>query len=336
MPGRRQRSQAVPRAANARLRGLSMRSLPSATGDGLAKMTFDPRTTPARPDLAALHLMGKVAAARFVAGVELEVRDAQAPLRREPSPDAPLDTEALRGERVMVYDENGEGWCWGQLASDGYVGWIPANALRSPGPPPTHRVAALRTFVFPGRSIKAPPLDALSLGSRVAVSPHPTLARLRGREGRGQPDDSSELTDLESGFCIPTRHLAPIESSEPDFVAVAERFLGVPYLWGGKTSLGIDCSGLVQIALTATGVACPRDSDMQERALGVPLPIDDLAGLRRGDLIFWKGHVAIVRDGRSIVHANAFHMAVAIEPTAEAVHRIADAGGHLGSIKRVV
>ncbi len=285
-------------------------------------MKFDPRITPARPDLAALHLKGKVAAARFVAGTELEVRDAQAPLRREPSPDAPLDTEALHGERVTVYDENGEGWYWGQLESDGYVGWIPANALRPPGPAPTHRVAALRTFVFPGRSIKAPPVDALSFGSRVAVR-------------TPQRNDSTELTDLASGFYIPTRHLSPIASREPDFVAVAERFVGVPYLWGGKTSLGIDCSGLVQIALTASGIACPRDSDMQEQALGSPLPIDDLAGLRRGDLIFWKGHVAIVRDERSIVHANAFHMAVAIEPTAEALRRIADAGGQLVSIKRI-
>jgi cell wall-associated NlpC family hydrolase len=285
-------------------------------------MKFDPRTTPARPDLAALHLKGKVAAARFVAGTELEVRDAQAPVRREPSPDAPLDTEALHGERVTVYDENGEGWWWGQLESDGYVGWIPANALRPPGPPPTHRVAALRTFVFPGRSIKAPPVDALSFGSRVAVR-------------TSQRDDSRELTDLESGFCIPTRHLAPIASKEPDFIAVAERFIGVPYLWGGKTSLGIDCSGLVQIALTTSGVACPRDSDMQEQALGAPLPNDDLAGLRRGDLIFWKGHVAIVRDERTIVHANAFHMAVAVEPIDEAVCRIADAGGQIASIKRV-
>jgi Bacterial dipeptidyl-peptidase Sh3 domain/NlpC/P60 family len=290
-------------------------------GEG-SRMTFDPRTTPARPDLAAEHLKGRVAAARFVAGTELEVRDAQAAVRREPSPDALLDTEALHGERLTVYDENGEGWCWGQLCSDGYVGWIPANALRPPGPPPTHRVSALRTFVFPGRSIKAPPVDALSLGSRVVVK-------------TPQRDDSGDLTDLASGFCIPTRHLAPIASKEPDFVAVAERFVGVPYLWGGKTSLGIDCSGLVQIALAASGVACPRDSDMQEQALGAPLPTGDLAGLRRGDLIFWKGHVAIVRDQQSIVHANAFHMAVAVEPVGEALRRVADAGSPVASIKRL-
>jgi cell wall-associated NlpC family hydrolase len=183
-------------------------------------------------------------------------------------------------------------------------------------------VAALRTFVFPGRSIKVPPVDALSLGSRVAVK-------------TSQRDGSSDLTDLASGFCIPTRHLAPIASKEPDFAAVAERFVGVPYLWGGKTSLGIDCSGLVQIALTASGVACPRDSDMQEQALGAPLPTDDLAGLRRGDLIFWKGHVAIVRDEQSIVHANAFHMAVAVEPVGEALRRIADAGCPVVSIRRI-
>jgi cell wall-associated NlpC family hydrolase len=283
-------------------------------------MTFDPRITPARPDLAALHLRGKVEAARFVEGTALEVRDAQAPVRREPNPEAPLDTEAPHGERVTVYQENGEGWYWGQLDADGYVGWIPANALRPPGPPPTHRVAALRTFVFPGRSIKAPPIDALSLGSHVVVKPQ---------------QHAGELTVLVSGFYIPTRHLAPIASREPDFVAVAERFVGVPYLWGGKTSLGLDCSGLVQVALTAGGVVCPRDSDMQERALGTALPVDEAADLRRGDLVFWKGHVAIVRDAQSLVHANAFHMAVSIEPIAEAVRRIADAGSPVTSIRRI-
>jgi hypothetical protein len=296
-------------------------------GDGAAmSMTFDPRTTPARPDLAAQHLEGQVAAARFVAGTELEVRDAVAAVRREPSPEAPLDTEALHGERVTVYDDNGEGWCWGQLRADGYVGWLPTNALCQPGPPATHRIAALRTFVFPVRSIKAPPIDVLSLGSRVAVNT--AVPPRKNREG-------ADLTDLASGFCVPTRHLAPLDSTEPDFVSVAERFVGVPYLWGGKTSLGIDCSGLVQTALTACGIGCPRDSDMQERALGRPLPADDPAAWRRGDLLFWKGHVAIVRDRETIVHANAFHMAVAIEPTRDALHRIADAGGALVGVRRL-
>jgi cell wall-associated NlpC family hydrolase len=286
------------------------------------RMSYDPRTTPARPDLAAQHLEGRVAAARFVTGTELEVRDAQAPVRRDPSPEAPLDTEALHGERVTVYDDNGEGWCWGQLGFDGYVGWMPTNALAQPGPTPTHRVSALRTFVFPVRNIKAPPLDAFSLGSRLAVS--------------GVQHEGGDLTDLASGFCVPTRHLAPLDSTEPDYVAVAERFLGVPYLWGGRTSLGIDCSGLVQTALTTSGIRCPRDSDMQERALGVPLSTDDPASWRRGDLIFWQGHVAIVRDGETIVHANGFHMAVAIEPTREALRRIADAGSTPVSVKRVL
>jgi cell wall-associated NlpC family hydrolase len=279
---------------------------------------FDPRTTPARPDLAAKHLQGQVAAARFVDGVLREVVEAQAPLRRAPELDAPFATEALRGERVTVYEEDGEGWCWGQLAADGYVGFIPQQALMPPGPEPTHRVAALRTFVFPGPSIKVPPLMALSLGSRIAI--------VRFDRGFGW---------LAAGGCIPEQHLAAVDAVEPDFVAVAERFVGVPYLWGGKTSLGLDCSGLVQVALNAAGFACPRDSDMQEQALGTPLGPSEIDVLQRGDLIFWKGHVAIVRDADMLVHANAFHMAVAVEPIAEALRRIAAAGGAPTSVRRL-
>jgi hypothetical protein len=285
--------------------------------DGTQGMkALDPRLTPARPDLAAGHLKGRVEAARFVEGIEHEVRDESAPLRREPRPDASLDTEALRGERVTVYESNEEGWCWGQLAADGYVGWLPANALAAPGPAATHRVAVLRTLAFPGRSIKLPPVAAFSLGCRVAVM-------------REEPPFA-----VTPAGCIPARHLALLDTAEPDFVAVAERFLGVPYLWGGKTSLGIDCSGLVQIALTAAGIACPRDSDMQERALGAAIAADP-AGLRRGDLVFWKGHVALARDGATLLHANAFHMAVAAEPAAEAVARIAAGGSPITAIRRI-
>jgi len=280
---------------------------------------FDPRLTPARADLAARELAGKVTAARFVEGRACEVIEPQAPLRGEPAPDAPLVTEALKGERVMVYDTNAEGWAWGQLAADGYVGWLPANALMPPGPAPTHKVAALRTFVFPAPSIKLPPLEALPFGARLAIA---------------RSEDVFAVT--QAGTFVPVVHLARIENYEPDFVTVAERFLGAPYLWGGKTMLGLDCSGLVQIALSACGISCPRDSDMQEAALGVPVETGaNLSGLQRRDLLFWKGHVAIARDRTTLIHANAFRMAVTIEPIAEAVARIRDGGSEITSVRRV-
>jgi cell wall-associated NlpC family hydrolase len=278
---------------------------------------FDPRLTPARADLAAKHLEGKVKAARYVEGRVYDVIEPQAPLRREPRPDASLDTEALKGERVTIYDVNGEGWAWGQLAADGYVGWLPENALAPPGAAPTNKVTALRTLVFPGPSIKLPPLEALPLSARLAI------ARIEDR-----------MAVTPSGAYVPAAHLAPLDENESDFVAVAERFLGTPYLWGGKTALGLDCSGLVQVALTACGISCPRDSDMQEDALGTAVHAD-LSSLNRGDLVFWKGHVAIARDRSNLLHANAYHMAVAIEPIADAVIRIRNAGSEITSIRRI-
>jgi cell wall-associated NlpC family hydrolase len=276
---------------------------------------MDPRLTPARADLAAKHLEGQVTAARFVEGVLQEVMDPQAPVRREPRPDGALDTEALLGERVTVYETTDEGWSWGQLHSDGYVGWLPAFALARPRAEPTHRVSALRTLAFPGPSIKIPPVQSPPLGARIAIA---------------RQQDRFAVTP--NGHYLPAQHLVPLGVYEDDFLAVAERFLGAPYLWGGKTSLGLDCSGLVQVGLTACGVACPRDSDMQERALGISLDKD--SKLQRGDLIFWKGHVAIARDEVSMIHANAFHMAVAIEPIVEAVERIAAGGSRVTSVKR--
>lgn len=277
---------------------------------------FDPRITPARADLAAKHLEGKVSAARFAQGRVMEVIEPQAPLRREPRPDAPLDTEALKGERVTIYDSDAEGYSWGQLAADYYVGWLPTNALAPAGPAPTHKVAALRTFAFPGPSIKLPPVEALPLGA--------TLTVIRFAE---------RMAVTASGAYVPAPHLVSVGEFEKDFVAVAERFLGVPYLWGGRTALGLDCSGLVQISLAACGIACPRDSDMQEAALGAPLA--DRSNLKRGDLVFWKGHVAVVRDVENLLHANAFHMAVAIEPIAEAVTRIRAAGSEVSTVRRI-
>jgi cell wall-associated NlpC family hydrolase len=278
----------------------------------------DPRLTPARPDLAAKYLEGKVRAARFVAGEEFEIIDGVAPMRTEPSSDAEQKTQALKGERVTIYDRNGEGWAWGQLDSDGYVGWLPDRALARPRATPTHKVTALSALAFPGPSIKLPPVGTLPLGARLSV---------RRNDG--------EFAITHDGQYLPHQHLAALDGCENDFVAVAERFAGTPYLWGGKTSFGIDCSGLVQVALNAAGIGCPRDSDMQEQALGQVLPESESKKLQRGDLIFWKGHVAIVRDAETIVHANAFHMATAVENTRAAIARIKAAGSEVTSIKRL-
>jgi hypothetical protein len=278
----------------------------------------DPRLTPARGDLAAKHLEGKVFAERYVAGETFEVVEAIAPVRESPSSEAMLLTEALKGERVTIYDRNGEGWAWGQLAGDGYVGWLPDRALARPAAEPTHRIAALRTFAFPGPSIKLPPVETLVLGSSITVV---------------REDQTFAVT--REGHFVPKRHVAILGEMEPDFVAVAERFVGTPYLWGGKSSLGIDCSGLMQVSLNATGLACPRDSDMQQNGMGQPLDPAAWDTPQRGDLLFWTGHVAIARDADTIVHANAFHMATVIEDRREAIARIRNAGNELAAVKRL-
>jgi cell wall-associated NlpC family hydrolase len=281
---------------------------------------LDPRTTPARADLAAKHLAGVVEAGRFVEGKRYEIGAPQAPVRDAPSHEAGLLTEALKGEQVTIYDISEQGWAWGQLAADGYVGFLPTSALRAPGPPPTHQVTAVRTLAFPGPSVKLPPLEALSFGCQLVMT---------------HIDGPFAVTA--SGAHVPVIHLAPVETKEADYVAVAERFLGTPYLWGGKTSLGMDCSGLLQLALVACGIPCPRDTDMQEQALGSSLALpSEREKFRRGDLLFWKGHVAIVRDAATLLHANAHHMAVASEPIARSITRIrAEGNGEVTSVRRL-
>jgi cell wall-associated NlpC family hydrolase len=272
-------------------------------------LALDPRLTPARPDLAAAHLRGRVEAPRYVQGRAAQVVMASAPLRRRPDSNTPLDTEALFGETVTVYDES-DGWAWVQLDRDQYVGYLPAASLGDPTAP-THRVAALRAHTYPGPSIKLPPRMALSLGAQL---------RIVGGEG--------DFAVSEGGLYLWSRHLAELSIREPDFVAVAERFLETPYLWGGRTSEGVDCSGLVQTALMAAGIASPRDSDMQEAASGEPLSIDHpKAPLSRGDLVFWKGHVGIMRDPLTVLHANGWHMKTVSEPLMQARARIAAHGG---------
>ena len=278
----------------------------------------DPRVTPARPDLAAKFLEGKIKAARFVEGEEFEISQGLAPLREAPSADATLLTQALKGERVTIYERNGEGFAWGQLKCDGYVGWLPERALAKRREEPTHKIAVLRTFGFPGPSIKLPPSETLVMGALVRVV---------------REDESFAVTS--EGWYVPRQHIGGIEVRADDFVTVAERFVGTPYLWGGKSSLGIDCSGLVQVSLNAAGRRCPRDSDMQQHSLGRILGPPESSNLQRGDLIFWKGHVAIARDSASIVHANAHHMATIIEDTRDAIARIKSTGYDVIAINRL-
>lgn len=277
---------------------------------------FDRRLTPARPEVAAAYLKGRVTAERYVEGVAMEVRDCVVELRREPRPDAAVDTQAIYGERVTVYDEE-EGWAWAQLARDNYVGWIAANTLWRELSAPTHRVCVPRTFLYPGPNIKLPPLNALPLGAEVAIA---------------EERDGFCVTP-ELGF-IYRKHLVPREAKAPDFVAVAETLIGAPYLWGGKSWLGVDCSGLLQVSLLMAGVKAPRDTDMQEGALGVAL--EPGAPLTRGDIVFWKGHVGVMRDAETLLHANATHMQVTSEPLDVVRARNEAAGaGAVTSVRRL-
>lgn len=278
----------------------------------------DPRRNAYRDDLAAEELRDRVAAPRFVVGEERQVVQSALPLRGTPDPKAAYASELIFGERVMVYDTS-EGWAWVQSQRDRYVGYVPAAALSRSVSAPTHKVRALGTFVYPAPDIKTPPLMHLSIGSELTVA-----------------ETGETFSRLLKGGHVVTRHIVEINRHQRDFVEVAERFIGVPYLWGGRTRMGIDCSGLVQVSLQAAGIGAPRDSDMQRAELGEQIAVaDDLEGLQRGDLVFWKGHVGIMADGLMLLHANAHHMAVVIETLPEAAERIAHAGSTIVAIRRL-
>lgn len=262
----------------------------------------DPRLTLARNGIAARSLEGIVPADRYIDTTMRQTVLPTAALRRAPSAGAEQLDQLLFGELFEVLDE-ADGWAFGQAVRDRYVGYVEVGALGTPSVPPTHRVRALRTYAFSAPSIKAPTAGLYSMNAVIAVGE---------QEGR--------FVKTLAGWFV-QEHLAPIDQAEPDYVAVAEQFVGTPYQWGGRESLGLDCSGLVQQALYASGRACPRDSD-QQAAMGAPIE-----ALRRGDLVFWRGHVAVMINEADIIHANSWHMAVAIEPLAEAVARINRLGG---------
>jgi hypothetical protein len=266
---------------------------------------LDRRFTLARPDLASLALEGRLAAGRFEAPASLRLIAPAAAVRAAPDPGAEQIDQLLFGERFDALGREGA-FAWGQAARDGYVGWVEAAALGAGGGAPTHRVTALRAFAFAAPSIKAPSSGPFSLNALLTVT-----------------DLQDAMARVEGAGWMPLAHIAPIGEAFEAAADVAPRFLGAPYLWGGRDSLGLDCSGLTQQAFYAAGRACPRDSDLQAR-LGAAVPRE---GLARGDLVCWRGHVGMMLDDRRLIHANAYHMAVAIEPLAEAVERIAARGG---------
>ena len=261
---------------------------------------FDPRSTPARPDLASQALEGVVRADRYVRPQPAQCVAPAAAVRAAPDLAAEQTDQILFGEAFDVLERR-DGFAWGQARRDGYVGWVAEEALASPVIAPTHRVAALRAYAFPRPDLKSGPSVLLTMNALVTVE---------AREGR--------FARVARAGWVGEHQLADLLAFETDAAGVAERYLGAPYQWGGRESLGLDCSGLVQQALFACGRACPRDADMQERELGEAVAA---AERRRGDLVFWKDHVAMLLDPERVVHANGWHMAVAVESLAEAVAR---------------
>lgn len=262
----------------------------------------DPRVTPLRNGVAATSLEGTVAADQFSDGVEQAVKTPFLDLTTEVG-DTSLASQLLFGERFVVYGYDADsGKVWGQATADGYVGYVDPGGLADPGP---HDGMVTTSFapVYAAANIKSKPLFILPFGSHLPLARH----------------DDAFFATL-GGFIHGRNMTAPAG----DLVDVASQFLGTPYLWGGRTPAGLDCSALIQLAVLAHGQSCPRDSDMQWCDLGEVLL--EGADLRRNDMVFWQGHVGIMADAEMLLHANAHHMAVVSEPLSVVKDRIEVAG----------
>lgn len=283
----------------------------------------DRRLAAYRPDLADARLKGRVAAERFVEGAPMRVAAALAPFRSRPDAAASVTATKLMGEPLRVF-ERAEGWAWVQSEHDGYVGYTPDSLLAEGWLDAGAAVVAMpRTHFYPAPDLKRPPVGWAPMEARIA------LADARG-EKPGSDENGFKATA--DGAWVYAKHLRPADMPAGDWISIAERFLGAPYLWGGDSIEGIDCSGLVRIALRAAGRACPRDSDMQEQGLGAPLA--ENAPLQRGDLVFWKGHVGVMQDAERLLHANAWSMSVLSEPLAGAIARIEASGAGAPTARR--
>ena len=278
----------------------------------------DARTTPYKPDLAASHLKDVVHAKNYGDAVRHQVMMPVIPLHKIPANASMMDTQLLLGAEFDIYDIH-NGWAWGQEVQrngNGYVGYVPNMALARGAAEPTHRISAIRAPVFIKPDLKTAIRTTLPLNAKLSVD--------------GQDGNYLRIPDM--GY-VHVNHIATIAEAKGDFVSIAELHLGLPYVWGGISPDGVDCSGLVQTSLRAVGSDALRDTDMQESSLGAT--IDKSTELMRGDLVFWKGHVGIMRDATTLLHANAHHMLVASEPLKEAIARIEKSAGPVTSIKRI-
>jgi cell wall-associated NlpC family hydrolase len=280
--------------------------------------SLDPNLNPYRPDIAALKLKGVVEAAKFVAPTSYQVTGGVASLRKTGTEYGEQLSQALHGDIIDVYEESA-GFGWGQMRSDGYVGWFDMVALSSPILPVTRKVSTLRTYAFSGPHPKAPPHFLLSLGAQVCES--------------GETDNG--FVYCERAGWVYAAHLAPLDHKAADAVAVAEQFLEAPYQWGGVESLGLDCSGLVQTSYKAAGMNLPRDSYMLATWGNEVTCGPNFDGLKRGDILCWRGHVALMLDETHIIHANSHHLKVSREPLLQASARICKLYGNILSIRRL-
>ena len=260
---------------------------------------MDRRRTPIRHDIAAEHLRGQVEGREFVEGVPTQVGVSLLNLAVNADPNSGMATQLLFGEGFTVYDRIPDlGLSWGQSDRDGYVGYVASEGLMAPVKG-QKQITALSALIYSKPDLKSQPVGAYSMGCRVAVEA-----------------EENGYARLGEGMFTPLVYLGPVAG---DFVSVAEKFIGVPYLWGGRSYFGLDCSALVQISMQAVGLDAPRDSDMQAAELGEVIS----APSKRGDLGFWDGHVGIMQDANTVLHANAHHMAVVSEPLADVVGRSA-------------
>ena len=270
--------------------------------------TLDPRLHAYRDDLANVDLKDQVSASNYVEGKPARIGSHFADVHKHPDAQSMLQTQLLHGHDVLVFDQ-ADDWAWVQQPLDGYVGYVRQEVLVTDNlTDPTHMVIAPRTFLYREPDLKMGRTGYRSMGSKLVVTGETTT--------RG-----TNYLILDSGEAVIAHHLIKIGDWQSDPVSVAETLLHTPYLWGGNTGFGLDCSGLVWLANLLCGNPVLRDSDMQAASIGEEISMD-FRQLRRGDLVFWRGHVGMMADGENLLHANGNSMNVALEPLESAIERI--------------